>query len=135
MRHRVAGRKFGLPSDQRKALLKSLVRALIKYGAIQTTETRAKDVRSIAEKIIADARVDSVHNRRMARRWLAEVGPDRNVRKKDQDLTKHDQMVSHLFEQVAPKFKSKSGGFTRMTKIGFRRGDAAPMVKLELAED
>lgn len=118
MRHRVAGRKFGLPSDQRMALLKGLVRSLIKYGEIETTETRAKEVRSIAEKVITTARADGLHARRLARRWL-----------NDED------MVKVLFDTVAPKFANKPGGYTRMTKIGFRRGDAAPMVKLELATD
>lgn len=118
MRHRVAGRKFGLPSDQRMALLKGLVRSLIKYQAIETTETRAKDVRSIAEKVITMARTNDVHSRRMARRWL-----------NDED------MVKVLFDTVAPKFADRPGGYTRMTKIGFRRGDAAPMVKLELTAE
>jgi large subunit ribosomal protein L17 len=115
MRHRVAGRKFGLPSDQRMALLKSLVRALVKYGEIETTETRAKDVKSIAEKLITTARTNDLHSRRLVRRWL-----------NDEDL------VKVVFDTVAPKFTSKPGGYARITKIGFRRGDAAPMVKLEL---
>ena len=115
MRHRVAGRKFGLPSDQRMALLKSLIRALIKHGEIETTETRAKDVRSIAEKVITTAKADTLHARRLVRRWL-----------NDEDL------VKVLFDTVAPKFADRSGGYTRITKIGHRRGDAAPMVKLEL---
>lgn len=118
MRHRVSGRKFGLPSDQRRALLKGLLRALIKHGEIQTTETRAKDLRSIAEKVITTAKTNDLHSRRQARRWL-----------NDED------MVKVLFDDVAPKFTERPGGYTRMTKIGFRRGDAAPMVKIELVSD
>lgn len=118
MRHRVAGRKFGLPSDQRRALLKGLVRALIERGEIRTTETRAKDVRSIAEKVITVAKTNDLHSRRQARRVL-----------NDEDL------VKVLFDTIAPKFTDKPGGYTRITRIGFRRGDAAPMVKLELAAD
>jgi large subunit ribosomal protein L17 len=118
MRHRVAGRKFGLPSDQRRALLKGLVRALIKHGTIETTETRAKDLRSVVEKVITTAKTNDLHSRRMARRVL-----------NDEDL------IKVLFDTVAPKFASRSGGYTRMTKIGWRRGDAAPMVKLELIAD
>ena len=114
MRHRVAGRKFGLPSDQRKALLKGLLRAMIIHGAIETTETRAKDARIIVEKMVTLARTDSVHSRRMANRWFND-----------------ESLVKDLFDNVAPKFVSRPGGYTRMTKIGFRRGDAAPMVKLE----
>lgn len=118
MRHRVAGRKFGLPSDQRMALLKGLLRALIKHGEIETTEARAKEIRSIAEKVITTARTNDIHSRRQARRWL-----------NDED------MVKVLFDTVAPKFIDKPGGYTRITKIGFRRGDAAPMVKLELTSE
>lgn len=123
MRHRVSGRKFGLPSDQRRALLKGLTRSLIKHGEIHTTETRAKEVRSITEKVITIAKVKhedtakKVNARRLVRRWL-----------NDEDL------VKVLFDSVAPKYVERPGGYTRMTKIGFRRGDAAPMVKLELAD-
>ncbi len=118
MYHRMGGRKFGLPSDQRRALLKGLVRALFVYQTIQTTETRAKDVRSIAEQMIAAARTDSLHARRQARRYLTD-----------------ETLVHHLFTQIAPEFKSTPGGFTRTVKIGPRRGDAATIVQLSLATD
>jgi large subunit ribosomal protein L17 len=100
------------------ALLKGLVRSLIKYGAIETTETRAKDLRSLVEKVITTAKTNDIHSRRMARRMLND-----------------ESMVKVLFDDVAPKFTSRPGGYTRMTKIGFRRGDAAPMVKMELIQD
>jgi large subunit ribosomal protein L17 len=100
------------------ALLKGLLRALIKHGQIETTETRAKELRSIAEKVITTAKANDLHARRQARRWL-----------NDED------MVKVLFDDVAPKFTERPGGYTRMTKIGFRRGDAAPMVKIELVSD
>jgi large subunit ribosomal protein L17 len=118
MRHRVAGRKFSLPTDQRLALLRGLVRALLLNDKIQTTETRAKEVRSIAEKVITGARANDLHARRQARKTL-----------NDEDL------VKRLFDVVVPKFTDRPGGYTRMTKIGFRRGDAAPMVILELASE
>jgi len=118
MRHRVAGRKFGLPSDQRRALLKGLLRALLKHGEIETTEPRAKDVRSIVEKVVTTAKANDLHARRQARRWL-----------NDEDL------VKVLFDTIAPRYAERPGGYTRITKIGFRRGDAAPMVKLELIAD
>jgi len=118
MRHRVAGRKFDLPSDQRMALLKGLLRALLVNDKIQTTETRAKEVRSIAEKVITHAKANDLHARRLARKSL-----------NDEDL------VKRLFDVIVPKFADRPGGYTRMTKIGFRRGDAAPMVKLELASE
>ena len=118
MNHRMGGRKFGLPSDQRRALLKSLVRNLFIYQTIQTTETRAKDARSIAERMITDARQDTLHARRLARRYLND-----------------ETLIHHLFTQIAPEFKNTPGGFTRMVKIGQRRGDAAPIVQLSLATD
>ncbi|MGI4790916.1 MAG: 50S ribosomal protein L17 [Janthinobacterium lividum] len=117
MNHRIGGRKFGLPSDQRRALLKSLVRALFIYQTIQTTETRAKDVRSIAEKLITGARVDTIHARRQARRYLTD-----------------ETLVHHLFTQIAPEFKTGSG-YTRSVKIGQRRGDAATIVQLSLISE
>ncbi len=116
MRHRVAGRKFGLPTDQRLALLRGLVRSLIEHEKIETTETRAKEVRVIAEKVITTARDNSLHARRQTRKILND-----------------ETLVKKLFDQIAPKFSDRPGGYTRMTKIGYRRGDAAPMVKLELA--
>ena len=118
MRHRVAGRKFDLPTDQRMALLNGLVRALLLHEKIETTETRAKEVRSMAEKVITIARTNDLHSRRLARKTL-----------NDEDL------VKRLFDVIAPKFMDRPGGYTRMTKVGFRRGDAAPMVKLELVEE
>ena len=118
MNHRIGGRKFGLPSDQRRALLKSLVRALFVYQTIQTTETRAKDVKKIAEKLITTARVDTLHNRRQVRKYLND-----------------ETLVRHLFVEIAPEFKSTPGGYTRMVKIGPRRGDAAPMVQFSLVTE
>ncbi len=119
MRHRIAGRKFGLPSDQRLALLRGLVRSLLLHETIETTETRAKEARAIAEKVITRAKDNTIHSRRQARKILND-----------------ETLVKKLFDQIAPKFVERPGGYTRMTRIGFRRGDAAPMVKLELiAED
>ena len=119
MRHRVGGRKLGLPSDQRQALLKALVRSLFIYQRIQTTETRAKDIRKIAERLITVAkRNDTLHGRRQANRYLTD-----------------ETLVRHLFIKIAPEFANAPGGYTRMTKIGIRRGDGAPVVLLELATD
>jgi len=118
MNHRIGGRKFGVPSDQRRALLKSLVRALLTYQTIKTTDTRAKDVRSIAEKIITTAKVDTLHARRQVRRFI-------------QDET----LIHHIFTQIAPEFVGVSGGYTRIVRIGTRRGDAAPIVQLSLVTE
>jgi large subunit ribosomal protein L17 len=118
MRHRIAGRKFGLPSDQRRALLKGLVRSLIIYKRIETTETRAKDVRSIAEKMVTRAKQDTLHARRVARKYIDD-----------------ESVIKELFDNVGPRFRDRPGGYTRMAKVGVRRGDGAPLVILELADD
>ena len=123
MRHRVQGRKLGLPSDQRMALLKNQVRQLLEHGHIITTETRAKEVRRIAERMITRGKQNTLHARRMARRVVAPNVP------------RGEDYVYRLFHEIAPRFADKPGGYTRIIHIGFRRGDAAPMVKLELALD
>ena len=116
MRHRIGGRQFGLPSDQRRALLKGLVRALFIQQKIQTTETRAKDVRILAERLITIAKnSDNLHGRRQVNRYLTD-----------------ETLVHHLFSQIAPEFKGVSGGYTRMAKLHTRRGDGAPIALLEL---
>jgi large subunit ribosomal protein L17 len=121
MRHRVAGRKFGLPSDQRRALLKGLVRSLIIHKKIETTETRAKDVRAIAEKMVTRAKQDTLHARRVCRQYIGGVDGE--------------SVIKELFDNVAPRFRDRPGGYTRMAKLGVRRGDGSPMVILELADD
>jgi len=118
MNHRVGGRRFGLPSDQRRALLKGIVRSLLTYQTIRTTEARAKDVRPIVEKLITIAKDDTLHARRQARKYLND-----------------ETLVHHLFTEIAPEFKTVSGGYTRIVKIGARRGDAAPIVQFSLATD
>jgi large subunit ribosomal protein L17 len=134
MRHRIAGRQFGLPSDQRRALLKGLVRSLFAYDKIVTTETRAKDVKPIAEKLITIAKRNDQHARRLVRQYVdsnvsafeptetGKIGPNPNY------------VPSRLFDEIAPRYRNRNGGYTRITKIGKRRGDNAPMVLLELVE-
>ncbi len=142
MRHRVAGRKLGLPSDQRMALLRGLVRSLIMYEAIETTEPRAKEARVIAEKLITLSKQNTVHAKRQARKVLPPANMPKGMlsatgkaQKKMRDEMIANDAVKHLFDVVGPKFADKHSGFTRITRIGFRRGDAAPVVKLELAVD
>lgn len=108
-------RKLGLRSNQRRAMLRSMVTSLIKEERITTTETRAKEVRSLAEKMITLAKRGDLAARRQAGEYL------------------FDKMVARkLFDSVAPRYKDRSGGYTRIMKIGHRQGDAAPMVILEL---
>lgn len=147
MRHRKSGRKFGLPSDQRKALLKGLTRSLILHDRIVTTETRAKDVRSIVEKLVTIARKGGqdapvpmrLHARRLVRRWI-DSNIDEFVRVPKKDGTGSSvarnpyYAVPRLFEVIAPRFMDRPGGYTRITRVGFRRGDGAPLVLLEFVE-
>jgi large subunit ribosomal protein L17 len=124
MRHRVQGRKLGLPSDQRVSLLHNQVRQLFEHGAIRTTETRAKEVRRIAERLITTAKRNDLHSRRLTRRVIGTSTPGHG-----------EDLVKKLFDQIMPQMQDRPGGYTRILKIGQRRGDAAPIVKLELTVD
>ena len=108
-------RKLGRTTSHRTAMLRALVTFLLENGKIETTDTRAKEVRSLTEKMITSAKVDNLHNRRLV---LAFV-------------TKED-VVSKLFNEIAPKYADRNGGYCRITKIGPRRGDAAEMSIIEL---
>ncbi len=108
-------RKLNLPTDQRMALLRNLVTSLLENGKIETTETRAKEARSLAEKMITLGKTNTLHSRRQALAFI----------------TKED-VVTKLFAEIAPKYADRNGGYTRIIKIGPRRGDAAPMAIIEL---
>lgn len=108
-------RKLNLPTDQRKALLRNLVTSLLENGRIETTETRAKETRSLAEKMITLGKTNTLHSRRQALAFI----------------TKED-VVTKVFDEIAPKYADRNGGYTRIVKIGPRRGDAAPMAIIEL---
>lgn len=142
MRHRVARRKFGLPSDQRRAMLRGVVRSLFQHDKIVTTEARAKDARIIAEQLITTAKQNTIHARREVRRFLdsnvAEFGINPDTGKIARNPATGDgqqhYVVPRLFEVIAPRYKSRSGGYTRITKLAARRGDGAPLVMLELVD-
>jgi large subunit ribosomal protein L17 len=123
MRHRIGGRQFGLPSDARRALLKGLVRSMIIHKRIETTETRAKDLQPMVEKLVTRAKDDTVHSRRIARAAIGGKSSD------------DESIVQELFTVIAPVFKDRPGGYTRMAKKGIRRGDGSPMVILEFVND
>jgi len=108
-------RKLGRPTDQRKAMLRSLVTNFLKYGKIQTTVTRAKETRILAEKMITLGKRGDLHARRQALSFITE-----------------EEVVRNVFDNIAPKYTERNGGYTRMYKLGPRRGDAAEMVILEL---
>ncbi|WP_309695424.1 50S ribosomal protein L17 [Armatimonas sp.] len=123
MRHRIGGRQFGLASDARIALLKGLLRSMIIYKKIETTEARAKEIQPMVEKLVTRAKDDSVHSRRIAR---AAIGGKSSS---DEDI------IMELFTKIAPIFKDRPGGYTRMAHKSVRRGDGAPVVVLEFVND
>ena len=116
MRHNVKGRKLGTDASHTKAMLKSLAVALLTHERIKTTETRAKEVRPLVDKVITWAKRGDVHSRRLA---IAALG--------DKDL------VAKVFNDVE-RFEGRPGGYTRILKLGPRKGDSAPMVIMELVD-
>ena len=118
MRHARSGRKLGRDSAHRKALYSNLAGALIEHGRIKTTVTKAKAVKPYAEQMITLGRRGDLHARRQATAFL---------RSRD--------VVHKLFDDVAPLFKDRPGGYTRIIKIGPRPGDAAEMAYLELVDE
>ncbi len=117
MPHQIAGRHLNRSSSQRKALFKGLVTQVFQHERIETTEAKAKAVRGDIEKMITLAKRGDVHSRRL-------------VLKTVQDK----KVVEKLFDKIGPRFKDRSGGYTRIIKLGQRHGDAAEMVLLELTE-
>jgi len=107
--------KLGVNTGHRKAMLRNLVTSLFRDERINTTETRAKEVRSIAEKLVSIAKRGDLAARRQALAYIYE-----------------EEVVRKLFDSIAPKYAERSGGYTRIIKAGQRRGDAAQMVILEL---
>ena len=108
-------RKLGRASDHRTAMLRAMVTYLLENGKIETTVTRAKEVRSMAEKYITLAKDSSLHSKRQALAFI----------------TKED-VVAKLYNEIAPKYREVNGGYCRITKTGPRRGDAAEMAIIEL---
>ena len=108
-------RKLGRATDHRNAMLRNMVTSLLENGKMTTTVTRAKEVRAMTEKMITLAKVDSLHNKRQAMAYI----------------TKED-VVKKLFDEIAPKYADRNGGYTRVTRTGARRGDAAEMAIIEL---
>ena len=114
-------RRLGRTADHRVALLKNLATELILQGKIETTEMKAKELRSVVDHLITVAKKNDLAARRQATSYL------RNVTTKDGKTA-----VQVLFDEVAPRYADRKGGYTRVTKTGIRRGDAAPMATIEL---
>ncbi|QUH19906.1 50S ribosomal protein L17 [Alkaliphilus sp. B6464] len=108
-------RKLGRVSAHRNLMLRNLVTSLLKSGRIETTETRAKETRRLAEKMITLAKRGDLHARRQVLSFITE-----------------ETVVKNLFDEIAPKYQERNGGYTRIMKLGPRRGDAAEMVIIEL---
>ncbi|MFC1939005.1 50S ribosomal protein L17 [Chloroflexota bacterium] len=115
MRHSITGRRLGRSSEHRRALYRNLVTDLLGYEKITTTEAKAKEVRSLADKMITLGKKGGLHARRQA---LAFVLDEKTVEK--------------VFTDLAPRYAERNGGYTRLVKLGPRLGDGAPMVRLEL---
>src|ERR671914_814526 len=124
MRHRVAHRKLGRVTDHRLAMLRNQATALIRHEHIETTVPRAKELRPFVERLITIAKrgvASGEENGRMlhARRLVARELVDRDV-------------VGKLFDTIAPRFAERPGGYTRILRVGYRRGDSAEVAQLEL---
>lgn len=117
MRHRKAGRKLGRNSAQRQALFRQLAISMIMHERLTTTEAKAKTLRPVVEKLVTIARQDTQHHRNLI-------------------MSKIDnpEATTKLFEVIAPRFEAAPGGYTRISKLGNRHGDAAPMALIEFIE-
>lgn len=113
MKHAKKGRKFGRERDQRKALMKSLVFNLIKDEKIKTTEAKAKELRPVVEKIVTRAKVDNLANRRILAGRIGQIA------------------TKKVFNDIAPKYKDRNGGYTRIIKVAPRKSDASRMAIIE----
>ncbi|TVQ40966.1 MAG: 50S ribosomal protein L17 [Spirochaetaceae bacterium] len=117
MRHRIGFNRLGRRPAHRKALKRNMVTSLLLEERITTTQTKAGEVRRMAEKMVTRAKEDTVHNRRMVGREI-----------------KNKKALARLFTEIGPRFKSRAGGYTRVLKLGPRVGDAAEMVLLEFVD-
>ena len=111
-------RKLGRTTAHRKAMLRGLVTLLLENGKVETTLTRAKEVRSVAEKMITLGKKNTLASRRSALAYITK-----------------DSVVRKLFNEIAPKYENRNGGYTQIFKMGPRRGDAAEMALIKLIED
>jgi large subunit ribosomal protein L17 len=117
MRHRVYGRHFGRTTNQRKALLRGLLASLIKYERIETTVAKAKAVKELADIVVTFGKRGDLHSRRLALSYL----PNKDL-------------IRKLFNEIAPRFADRSGGYVRVVKTGYRIKDSAPMAIIEFVD-
>lgn len=117
MRHAIRGRKLGRKSAHRWALFRNQLQSLVKHERITTTLPKAKELRPIFEKAVTQGKRGTLHARRRMRRWI----PDRHL-------------VQKLFDDIAPRFAERNGGYTRILKLGPRKGDGAEMAIIQLVD-
>jgi len=117
MRHRRKGRELSRTRSHKRAMLRNMATSLIEHERIRTTEAKAKELRPYAERLITLARRGDLHSRRLAGRHIA----DREALRK-------------LFDQIGPRFKDRPGGYTRILKLGARKGDGAELAMIELSD-
>ncbi len=117
MRHRVDHRKLGMKTEHRLAVLRNLLTSLIIYESLKTTVARAKELQRFAEKIITYGKKGSLHHRRLAMRYL-----------------RSREALKKLFEELASRYKDRNGGYTRITRLGYRKGDGAEISVIELVD-
>jgi len=115
VRHRKKGRQLSRTASHRRATLRNLATALFRHGSIKTTTAKAKELRPYAERLITKARRNDLHSRRLVARSIQ----DRSV-------------LGRLFDEIAPQYVDRPGGYTRILKLGHRKGDAAEMAQIEL---
>lgn len=117
MRHRVFGRKLGRDKDHRKALFKNLVTSLVLHEQIKTTEAKAKAIKGLVDKVITKGRTGSFHARRVLASFFT-----------------NQKAVEKVMKVLVPRFQQRRSGFTRLVRLGRRRGDNAPLVRMELVD-
>ena len=117
MNHKNGFNPLSRTTAHRRAMSRNMATSLFRYERVTTTKSKALEVRKAAEKLITRAKVDTVHNRRIAAKYIAD-----------------EKILNKLFTEIGPRMKDRNGGYTRVLKIGFRQGDAADMVILELVD-
>ena len=117
MNHKMGFNPLSRTSAHRRAMSRNMVTSLFRYERITTTKAKALEVRKAAEKLITRSKVDTVHNRRQAARFIQD-----------------EIVLAKLFKEIGPRMQDRNGGYTRVLKLGFRQGDAADMVILELVD-
>lgn len=118
MRHNKAGRRLGRKTSHREAMFRNMVTSLLDHGRITTTDAKAKEIRVVAERMITLGKRGDLHSMRLA-----------------SSVIREKPVVSKLFSTIAPRYKERLGGYTRIIKLGIRQGDAAPLSLIELVEE